>query len=306
MLQAFVDQVSSHEGAEMPEEVGGVSLNDPAFWRELSCALGVANGHDTGLEAASDASSDFSEDKSDDGSSSASISDASEMIAQGVDGPVSDVQTGKGTKHASSNVQRSLRGPQQAAGVGKTADELGKSNSDIHLRAVPDQETSGPQHSHATQSDRSQVNLPTDQSAVIDGLLGRNGDPSAAHANDLGAETATDSDDEDYQDDVSFMQVYDETLEQQLAGSRVGNLLQPGLAKSAAQQGNSTSSNQDGISGRSHKADDKEDVEEMTPIDLDTNLVQNLLQSYAAQEGLAGPAGNLAGLLGLQLPHNTG
>lgn len=32
------------------------------------------------------------------------------------------------------------------------------------------------------------------------------------------------------------------------------------------------------------------------------NLVENLLASFAAQEGLPGPVGNLAGMMGLQLP----
>ena len=40
----------------------------------------------------------------------------------------------------------------------------------------------------------------------------------------------------------------------------------------------------------------------MAPVDVDMNLVQNLLASYDAQQGLAGPVGNLAGMLGLQLP----
>lgn len=35
---------------------------------------------------------------------------------------------------------------------------------------------------------------------------------------------------------------------------------------------------------------------------MDLNLVQNLMASYNAQEGLPGPAGNLAGLLGLHFP----
>ena len=39
------------------------------------------------------------------------------------------------------------------------------------------------------------------------------------------------------------------------------------------------------------------------PVDVDLNLVQNLLASYEAQEGLAGPVGNLAGMLGLQMPN---
>ncbi len=48
-----------------------------------------------------------------------------------------------------------------------------------------------------------------------------------------------------------------------------------------------------------------EQAEDLRPLDLDTNLVRNLLQSYTAQQGLAGPAGNLAGLLGLNLPDHA-
>lgn len=43
--------------------------------------------------------------------------------------------------------------------------------------------------------------------------------------------------------------------------------------------------------------------EELAPLDLDMNLVQNLLASYEAQEGLPGPVGNLFGMMGLNLPH---
>lgn len=39
----------------------------------------------------------------------------------------------------------------------------------------------------------------------------------------------------------------------------------------------------------------------LQPVDVDLNLVQNLLASYGAQEGLPGPAGNLAAALGLQM-----
>ena len=39
----------------------------------------------------------------------------------------------------------------------------------------------------------------------------------------------------------------------------------------------------------------------LLPVDPDLNLVQSLLASYDAQQGLPGPAGNLATALGLQL-----
>eukprot|EP00041_Stephanoeca_diplocostata_P013286 m.232676 g.232676 ORF g.232676 m.232676 type:complete len:779 (+) comp19282_c0_seq4:130-2466(+) len=42
----------------------------------------------------------------------------------------------------------------------------------------------------------------------------------------------------------------------------------------------------------------------LDPIDIDVNLVRNVLQSYSAQQGLAGPASTLLGSLGMVLPHD--
>ena len=45
--------------------------------------------------------------------------------------------------------------------------------------------------------------------------------------------------------------------------------------------------------------------EAMRPVDVDLNLVQSLLASYTAQEGLPGPASTMLGLLGLALPDDA-
>lgn len=45
-----------------------------------------------------------------------------------------------------------------------------------------------------------------------------------------------------------------------------------------------------------------EGEQELLPVDVDMNLVKSLIQSYTSQQGLPGPASNLAGLLGFQLP----
>lgn len=45
---------------------------------------------------------------------------------------------------------------------------------------------------------------------------------------------------------------------------------------------------------------------EFTPVDVDINLVQNLLDSFSTQQGLPGPASNLLGLMGLKLPDDSG
>ena len=41
---------------------------------------------------------------------------------------------------------------------------------------------------------------------------------------------------------------------------------------------------------------------ELAPVDLDLNAVEGLLASFHNQQGLPGPASNLAGLLGISLP----
>ncbi len=41
------------------------------------------------------------------------------------------------------------------------------------------------------------------------------------------------------------------------------------------------------------------------PVDVDANLVKNLLESYKAQAGLAGPASSLYGLMGIRLPDDA-
>lgn len=55
----------------------------------------------------------------------------------------------------------------------------------------------------------------------------------------------------------------------------------------------------------SKTSDEKDDDDEFTPIDADFNLVKNLLESYSSQQGLPGPASNLLGLMGLQLPKDS-
>jgi hypothetical protein len=49
---------------------------------------------------------------------------------------------------------------------------------------------------------------------------------------------------------------------------------------------------------------EQEEDEDEAPVAVDLNLVKNLLSSYNAQGGLPGPASNLLGMLGLDLPDN--
>ncbi|KAJ3132752.1 hypothetical protein HK100_004987 [Physocladia obscura] len=51
--------------------------------------------------------------------------------------------------------------------------------------------------------------------------------------------------------------------------------------------------------------DDDNDVDDDEEMDLDANLVKNLLESFEAQQGLPGPASNILGRMGLQIPINN-
>ena len=46
------------------------------------------------------------------------------------------------------------------------------------------------------------------------------------------------------------------------------------------------------------------DEENEGDLNVDLNLVAGLMKSYESQMGLSGPAGNLLGSLGIQLPEN--
>jgi hypothetical protein len=47
-------------------------------------------------------------------------------------------------------------------------------------------------------------------------------------------------------------------------------------------------------------------MEDFSPVDVDVdvNLVKSFLDSFSSQQGLPGPASNLLGLRGVQLPRN--
>ena len=250
-VQAFVDQVSGHEGAEVPDGLSpDVSFDNPAFWRELKSALGVAadkHGLDLDLDSESASSSDgFSDDDDDDDDSDCSNSAASTLDSNvgGSDQP-------------------------QHAGVRSCRQPDGTQNTNLSA-SFSQQHPSIPHSKH----EHSSISYATD------------GEGDGARASSSEVLTATDSDD----DEAGFMHAYDHALAQELSSSRVGSILHPS-AEESDRQGTRAGVHSEGSN-------------DMKPVDLDTNLVRNLLQSYTAQQGLAGPAGNLAGLLGLNLPDN--
>lgn len=116
------------------------------------------------------------------------------------------------------------------------------------------------------------------------------------------ASTATDSDDED------FMQQYSSAMGAELQASSLAQSFlplddQPGGASSSQQPAAGGLDLPRGLHPDALPAQPPSgsSAHELQPLDVDVNLVQSLLASYGAQEGLPGPAGNLAGALGLHL-----
>lgn len=105
-----------------------------------------------------------------------------------------------------------------------------------------------------------------------------------------GSENAEDND-EDGEDE--FMHSYSDALNKELKSSTLDKTIVRAQEESSKKKDEGTSNVDD-------------EMEELTPVDVDFNLVKNFLDSYSSQEGLSGPASNLLGLMGLRLPDDIG
>ncbi|GAB2226196.1 hypothetical protein Drorol1_Dr00021997 [Drosera rotundifolia] len=91
----------------------------------------------------------------------------------------------------------------------------------------------------------------------------------------------------------SFLNTYSDVLNKELNTTT--------LKKSFIRASDLSDNKDEGTSG----AMDEDRDEVFTPVDVDVNLVQNILDSFYSQQGLPGPASNLLGLMGVQLPRDT-
>lgn len=88
---------------------------------------------------------------------------------------------------------------------------------------------------------------------------------------------------------AAFMHSYSDALNEELKGTTLSNTFVRANGESVKKD-----------EGASTATESME--EEFTPVDVDFNLVKNFLESFSSQDGLPGPASNLLGLMGLQLP----
>lgn len=76
--------------------------------------------------------------------------------------------------------------------------------------------------------------------------------------------------------------------------------LDPTPSKLAALKGKSNARREETRQANEDTDDDESDGE----IDIDFNLAKNLLESFKSQAGMAGPGGNLMGMMGMHLPRD--
>ncbi|XP_009580490.1 PREDICTED: protein SGT1, partial [Fulmarus glacialis] len=162
-------------------------------------------------------------------------------------------------------------------------------------------------------SDESHVTFDVDSfTKALDRILGA--DSEELDSDDLDEEEEFDfSDDDDDDEDldaenqrqdqkvspnelIGSLKSYMNEMDRELAHTNVGKSFT--TQKKAASSVNATTSQN---AGPDSGAEDTE----LTPVDVDMNLVANLLESYSAQSGLAGPTSNILQSMGVYLPENA-
>ncbi|KAL4240442.1 hypothetical protein ACF0H5_001234 [Mactra antiquata] len=90
---------------------------------------------------------------------------------------------------------------------------------------------------------------------------------------------------------------YMDIMDRELSKTEVG--------KSFEKQKKSPKKTSQTTKSKPESKDIDEEDDDFQPVDIDLNTVKNLLESYGAQEGLAGPTSNILGSMGVNIPPNS-
>ncbi|KAK4430513.1 protein ecdysoneless [Sesamum alatum] len=146
-------------------------------------------------------------------------------------------------------------------------------------------------------------------------VMGHRGSKDTGSDFDVEEGSSSDLDFDDYEEDSEhsedieeggdqFMRSYSDALNKELKATTLSKTFVHAHDQ-ASKKNNEEESSRKNDEGTSN-ANDEMDEDELTPVDVDINLVKNFLDSYSSQEGLSGPASNLLGLMGLRLPDDAG
>ncbi|XP_032921849.1 protein ecdysoneless homolog [Catharus ustulatus] len=160
-------------------------------------------------------------------------------------------------------------------------------------------------------SDESHVTFDVDSfTKALDRILGA--DSEELDSDDLDEEEEFDFSDGDDEDlDAGNPRQEQKVTPEELVGSLKSymnemdrELAQTNIGKSFTTQKRGAGSVEAATSESAGPGSGAEDAE-LAPVDVDMNLVANLLESYSAQAGLAGPTSNILQSMGVTLPENT-
>ncbi|KFQ87166.1 Protein SGT1, partial [Phoenicopterus ruber ruber] len=158
-------------------------------------------------------------------------------------------------------------------------------------------------------SDESHVTFDVDSfTKALDRILGA--DSEELDSDDLDEEEEFDFSDEDDEDLDAENQRQDQKVSpNELIGSLKSYMNEMDRELACTNVGKSFTAQKKGAvkATTSQNAGPDSGVEdpELTPVDVDMNLVANLLESYSAQSGLAGPTSNILQSMGVYLPENA-
>ncbi|KAM6306375.1 protein ecdysoneless homolog [Aegotheles albertisi] len=160
-------------------------------------------------------------------------------------------------------------------------------------------------------SDESHVTFDVDTfTKALDRILGS--DSEELDSDDLDEEQEFDFSDEDDEDlDAGNQREDEEVSPNELIGSLKSYMNEMDRELARTNVGKSFTTQKKGASSvnattsQSAGPDSGAEDTELTPVDVDMNLVTNLLESYSAQSGLAGPTSNILQSMGVFLPENA-
>ncbi|KAJ5046492.1 uncharacterized protein L3040_003735 [Drepanopeziza brunnea f. sp. 'multigermtubi'] len=145
---------------------------------------------------------------------------------------------------------------------------------------------------------REMMGLPSEEHEEGDQAKASQSKSTAAQLGQNRIEELHSSDGEDDEDEASEIRKLMEQMGAELDEAGALNL-DPTPNKLAALKGMSDTGKQ-GTKPADADSDDESDDD----LDIDFNLAKNLLESFKSQAGMAGPGGNLMGMMGMQLPRD--
>jgi hypothetical protein len=102
---------------------------------------------------------------------------------------------------------------------------------------------------------------------------------------------------------IAMMEAFMQGMDSELAASHLGRtFLAPTPPEGVAASATSAASVASPLLEESSGSGSETDVADLLPVDLDMNLVKNLMASFSAQEGTAGPVSNIMGHMGIGIP----